>query len=444
MSAPKPNETRHSGTSTDSVSPTSTSDQLVDHFFRHEYGQLVASLTRRFGVRNWELAEDAIQYAMSRAMGGWSRQGIPQNPAAWLHRVASNHMLDVLRRESRQESLDEATLTENVPSRETVNLKLPENERLNDDLLRMIFVCCHPEVAAESQLALALKTLCGFGNREIARSLLTTEMSVAKRLTRAKQRLRELRVEPSDLDEVTIRNRLPHVHSVVYLLFNEGYSSSLPDRLIREELCEEAVRLALLMAEHPLTQGGESSALLALLLFHAARLDARIDANGVMLLLKEQDRSRWDRRLMAEGYRWLDRATGQGPISRFHAEALIAAEHCYAQSLDETNWHRIVQAYDLLCRLAPSPIHDLNRAIAIGHHHGPDAGTKALSQIESDRLERDYYLWHAARADLAAQTKNFNFARQALEQARDLAPTNAEKELICRKLDALGEDTAQS
>ena len=174
-------------------------------------------------------------------------------------------------------------------------------------------------------------------------------MSVAKRVTRAKQRLREYRVEPSDVSGNTLRERLPYVESVIYLLFNEGYSSTVADRLIREDLCEEAVRLALLLAEHPLTRGGETAALLSLLLFHAARLDARIDEDGAMLLLKEQDRSRWDRRLLVEAYHWLEVAAQGSEVTRYHAEALIAAEHCGARSIESTNWERIVQAYDLLC-----------------------------------------------------------------------------------------------
>ncbi len=422
------------GTDSDDSPRSSESRRLVDHFFRHEYAQLVATLSRRFGVRHWELVEDAVQSALQRALRSWSLRGVPANPSAWLHRVASNRVLDTLRRDTRWGTLD--TSLDVADRIEAQSFSVDESE-LHDDMLRMIFVCCDPSVPAESRIALALKTLCGFSNREIARALLTTEASVAKRVTRAKQRLRESGVEPSELDNTMLKQRLPQVQSVVYLLFNEGYSSTIADKLIRDDLCEEAVRLALLMAEHPSTRCGRSAALLTLLLFHASRLDARIDDHGAMLLLKEQDRSRWDRRLLGEAFRWFRIAAQDGDVSRYHAEALIAAEHCRARSLDDTNWERIVKAYDLLCRLEPSPVHELNRAIAVGHLAGPDAGLQAFSLIKSESLERDYYLWHAARADLARQMGDIDDAREALQRAWDLAPTNAEKELICRKLDRL-------
>ncbi len=419
-------------------SQSSEPRRLVDHFFRHEYAQLIATLTRRFGVRHWELVEDVVQSALQRALSSWSLKGVPPNPSAWLHRVSSNLALDVLRRDSKWGTLDspvdvpEDLVTETIPADES---------ELHDDMLRMIFLCCDPNVPAESRIALALKTLCGFSNREVARALLTTEVSVAKRVTRAKQRLRDAGIEPAELASEELVERLPHVESVVYLLFNEGYSSTVADKLIREELCEEAVRLALLLAEHPATRGGESSAFLALLLFHASRLDARIDENGAMLLLKEQDRSRWDRRLLGEAFRWLRIATEGSSVTRYHAEAFIAAEHCRASSIEDTNWERIVKAYDLLCSLVPSPIHDLNRAIAVGHHSGAEAGMAAFSKIESKSLEKDYYLWHATRADLSRQMGDFAAARTALQKAWKLAPTNAEKELICRRLDNLQSET---
>ncbi|MBC8355240.1 MAG: sigma-70 family RNA polymerase sigma factor [Planctomycetes bacterium] len=408
--------------------------QLVDHFFRHEYAKLVATLTRKFGVRHWELVEDVVQSALERALNSWSLRGVPENPTAWLHRVASNLALDTLRRDSRWYELD--SRADIASKRSSVDSDADELQ-LQDDMLRMFFVCCDPEVPAESQVALALKTLCGFGNLEIARALLATEVSVAKRVTRAKQKLRESGVEPADLTPDSLSERLPDVQAVVYLLFNEGYSSSIADKLIREELCEEAVRLALVLAEHPQTRGPRSAALLALLLFHAARLDARIDKSGAMLLLKEQDRSLWDHRLLLEAFRWFRLATSGDDVTRYHAEAWIAAEHCRAASISETNWERIAAGYDVLCSLESSPVHELSRAIAIGHRDGPEAGLEAFSAIKSDKLKKDYYLWHATRAELMRQTGDIETAKTSLRQAWKLAPTNAEKELICRKLDEL-------
>lgn len=406
--------------------------QLVDHFFRHEYAQLVATLTRRFGVRHWELVEDVVQSALQQALRSWALNGIPRNPSGWLNRVASNRALDALRRDRRWGSLEDA----DEPNFTNAPAEQPD---LADDLLRMIFVCCDPCVPPESQIALALKTLCGFGNREIARALLTTEVSVAKRITRAKQRLRDEGVEPSDLNEEQIRERLSHVQAVVYLLFNEGYSSTTADKPIREELCEEAVRLALVLAEHCLTAGGDTAALLALLLFHGARLDARIDDCGAILLLKEQDRNAWNHRLIREAFRWFEQANKGPHITRYHAEAWIASEHCRARTFADTNWNNIAHGYDLLCQIEPSPIHELNRAIAIGHRDGPEAGMAAFAAIEPGSLASDYYLWHATHADLARQVGDVEAARTSLRTAWKLAPTNAEKELISRKLDFLSD-----
>ena len=414
-------------------SAATDSSSLVDHFFRTEYAKLVASLTRKFGVRNWELVEDAVQSALHRALISWSLRGIPQNPSAWLYQVASNLALDSLRKDSRKKHLESS----DSQFSNLENTELPDEQEMDDSLLRMIYICCNPHVPSESQIALALKSLCGFGNHEIARALLTTEASVAKRISRAKTRLRTIGLEPAELTQHEIIERLPDVQAVVYLLFNEGYSSSVADKLIREELCEEAVRMANILAEHPTTKGPASAAMLALLLFHSARLDARIDDNGAMLLMKEQDRSRWNQRLLKIGFVWFRRACERQTVTRYHAEALIASEHCRAPSVEETNWKQIVLGYELLCKLAPSPIHELNRAIAIGHHAGAAAGLVAFESLAPNSFPDNYYLWHATRAELCRQTGDFETARTSLQHAWQHAPTNAEKELIVRKLDNL-------
>lgn len=406
---------------------------LVEHFFRHQYAQLVANLTGRLGTRHWTLAEDAVQTALNRALHTWPRRGIPKDPAAWLFRVAGNAAIDTLRRETRQQELPALEYeAQSAATRESA-----EFDQIQDDLLRMIFFICDPAVPKESQIALALKTLCGFGTGEIARALLTSEASVAKRITRAKQKLRELGVQPRDFELKKLAVRLPAVLSVIYLLFNEGYSSSLAQQCIREELCEEAVRLAHILAQHPATAGSQTAAFLSLLLFHACRLDARIDDHGGLLLISEQDRTNWDRKLMSHAFHWFGRANKSGPVTRYHAEAWIAAEHCRASCLDETNWDAIVGAYDLLCRLSPSPIHQLSRAIAISRRDGTQAGMKALDEIDAHRLHNHYYLWHATWGEFQQQQGKHEQAVASLQTAWQLAPTMAEKELISRKIDAL-------
>ncbi|MEM9367285.1 MAG: DUF6596 domain-containing protein [Planctomycetota bacterium] len=406
--------------------------QLVDHYFRHESARLIAALTRRFGMRHLPLAEDDVQVALSRALASWPKRGNPDDPTRWLLTVAINHVVDQLRRESRKDALT----TEHLADLETRSLD-QETDQLDDSLLRLIFVCCDPCVPAESQLALALKTLCGFSVREVARALVSTTDSIEKRISRAKARFRHQGLELEGLSNEAMRLRLSQVQHVLYLLFNEGYSSTQAERIIRVELCEEAVRLALILAEAEGTRGGASSAFLALLLFHAVRLDARLDEGGAILLFEEQDLRKWDLKLLREAYRWFEAATSEPEVTRYHAEALIAAEHCRGKLNGTTDWSRIVDGYALLCRLAPSPIHQLNQAIAIAHLHGPQRGLQHLESIDSRRLDEHYYLWHAIRADLLSLNGQKEEAEPAYRRAWDLAPTQAEKELVIRKLDAL-------
>ncbi len=418
-----------------SIVKADDSPALVDHFFRHESARLVAALVRRLGIRHLPLAEDAVQVALVRALTSWKQRGAPSNPTGWLLAVANNHATDQLRRETKNlgnqlASILEETLADS-PSLPTLD------ETLQDSLLRMIFVCCDPLVPTESQTALALKTLCGFSILETAPPLLSTQESIAKRITRAKERLRNSGLSLDNLTESDIRSRLPEVHRVVYLLFNEGYSSTQPDKLIREDLCEEAVRLALLLAEHPLTKGSESSAFLSLLLFHSARLNARIDAGGAIMLFHQQKVEDWDLRLLKEAYRWFQRATRTGDVSRYHAEAMIAAEHCRGKLSGNTNWTCVMRSYDLLCQLAPSPIHELNRAIALAHHEGAAAGLAAIAKIKSSKLSSNYYLWHAAYGELYFLDRQLERSEASFRRAWALAPTQAEKELICRKLDRI-------
>ncbi|MEM9586293.1 MAG: sigma-70 family RNA polymerase sigma factor [Planctomycetota bacterium] len=413
------------------------SNQLVDHYFRHESARLVAALTRRLGIRHMPLAEDAVQTALARAVTSWSRTGVPSEPSGWLMRVASNHAIDVLRREAKQSSTLPECFEQLADG--SADLAAWEERDLQDSLLRMIFVCCDPSVPAESQTALALKALCGFSYKEIARALISTTESIAKRVSRSKHLLRQRGTDLGEINADQMESRLPDVRRVVYLLFNEGYSSTQPDRLIRVELCEEAIRLALLLAEHPLTQGAVSSAFLALLLFHASRLDARLDSSGAILLFSEQNVSQWDLRLLKEAFRWFERATEQPVVSRYHAEAMIAAEHCQGKLGGKTEWSRIVAAYDLLCRIAPSSIHDMNRAIAVAHHQDAEAGLQLLESIQVQELADHYYLWHAARGEMLAMSAQPAMAEASYRTAWELAPTQAEKELMCRKIDGLAE-----
>lgn len=396
-----------------------TAPELPQHWFRHELGRLVSILSRRFGVHRMELCEDAAQTALLQATRAWS-SGLPDNPGAWLYRVAHNHVLDELRRERRAERY----LAE-------VPVEYAQQE-VQDDVLRLLFVCADPAIPPESQLVLALKTLCGFEIREIALRLFQSEDAVNKRLQRARARLKE-HAEVQGLD----RERLPGVLHMLYLLFNEGYSSAQPGRVIRRELCDEALRLALMLREDPACALPETDALVALMCFHAARFDARVDAMGGLVLLEEQDRGLWDRELVQRGIEHLARSARGGPPSRYHVEAGIAAEHCLAPSYAETNWEEIVRLYEVLERIAPSPLNLLNGAIALAEWRGPDAGLAALEAVEVPGWLADYYLWDATLGELHRRRGDRERALVHTRRALALAPTNAERAVLERRIERI-------
>ena len=407
--------------------------KLVEHFFRHEYGRLTATLSRRFGVEHLEAVEDAVQSALMKALDAWTRAGPPENPTAWLYRVAYNEVISELRRHSGRRKILEkfAGDLQGVANSEP-ELLLPGEVR--DDLLRMLFACCDEAIPVDSQVVLALKTLCGFAIGEIALRLFTSNANVYKRLGRARTRLKSHPVEFGELTPEQYSSRLPAVHKVLYVMFTEGYLSSHAKVSIRRELCEEAIRLSTILAEHPVGQRPETFALLALMHLHAARITARQDAGGGLLLLEEQDRGLWDRERIQLGLEWLDKSAEGEAFSRYHAEAGIAAEHCLAPSFAETRWEHVVECYRLLERSAPSPIHRLNRAVAVAECEGPAAGLDVLRGFEPPTWLAGSYLWAAVLADLHRRAENTAEAREYKATALKLAPTQAVRELLGRRL----------
>ena len=406
--------------------------RLVEHFFRHEYGRLVAALSRRLGVRHVETVEDAVQSALMAALEAWPRAGRPANPSAWLFRVAHNECVGQLRERARRARLLEARA---VPSAEPESDdEAPLFDELQDDLLRMLFVCCDDAIPRPSQLVLALKVLCGFDVHEIAQRLFLGEANVYKRLERARARLRELEVRTDALTEAHYAERLPAVHHVLYLVFTEGHLSSHDEPAIRHELCEEAIRLATLLAEHPVGNEPATFALLALMHLHAARAGARQDATGGLLLLEEQDRRLWDRARIAVGLGWLERSAQGDSFSRYHAEAGIAAEHCLAPSFEETRWSEVAASYELLERVAGSPLHRLNRAVAVAEWKGPDAGLDVLAGFEPPAWLAGSYMWSAVLADLHRRAGREAEAERHRHAAQDLAPSDAVRSLLARRL----------
>lgn len=410
-----------------------TTPKLVEHFFRHEYGRLVAILAHRVGVRNIEVVEDAVQSSLVKALESWTIAGLPANPSAWLFKVAHNHLMGEFRQQTGHSRILEKNAKEIVGTSEC-GLEYFILDEVRDDLLRMLFVCCDEAIPMESQIVLALKILCGFSIREIAFRLFTSEANVYKRLGRARSRLRK---DPPCFGELTSEQfslRLPAVTKILYVLFTEGYLSSHAEMALRRDLCDEAIRLAAILAEHPVGQVPKTFALLALMHLHRARMTARQDGSGGLLLLEEQDRSLWDRQRIQVGLEWLAKSAQGDGFSRYHAEAGIAAEHCLAPSFQETRWERVVECYSLLEGIAPSPIHNLNRAVAMAEWQGPAAGLAVLKDLIPPTWLAGSYLWSAVLADLHRRCGNNHIAKRYQDEAFKSAPTLAVRELLQRRL----------
>jgi RNA polymerase sigma-70 factor (ECF subfamily) len=404
----------------------------VEHFFRHEAGRLVSVLTRVFGWRNFDLVEDVVQATLVDALQAW-RVRVPDNPSAWVHRVAKNKILDALRRDK----IGQRVLEEWAAARPRHEEGLDElffDAEIEDSQLRMMFACCHPRLARENQLALTLKALCGFGNAEIARALLLAEETVKKRLQRATRDLidHQVALDPPPASELV--ERLESVHQVLYLLFNEGYSSSDGEAAMRVDLCEEAVRLCHLLCCQRRFSTPATHALMALMLFHAARLDARLDRRGAILLMEEQDRGKWDQRLIRRAQEFLGQSAEGTVISPFHLEAAIAFHHCMAKSYDATDWPAILRLYDALLAIHRSPVYLLNRAIVVAQLDGPRAGIRALDEAGLDPDLRHYHLFDATLGEFYRRAGDLPRARQYLEMARQKTSSLFDRELIDRRL----------
>lgn len=410
---------------------TQSTDRLVEHFFRHESANLVAVLTRAFGIRRIDLVEDMVQVAMLEAMHTWKQRGIPENPAGWLHRVATRRILDTLRREKTHEKAI-ALSGQSIDEQESLVDQWLEEEALPDSLLRMMFVCCHPSLERKTQIALTLKTLCGFGVAEISRALLLPAETVKKRIQRAKSVLAEanVRIELPSEDQLT--RRLDVVHDVLYLMFNEGYSTSHGTEPIRDEICEEAARLCHLLCESSCSRP-DTSALLALLLFHAARLDARTGEDGAVILLEDQDREKWDRRLIVAAQGCLTRSKAARPTV-FHFEAAIAMQHCIAPSIEATDWVTIAGLYGRLLQLRDSPVYALNRAIAIGQAGDTVTAMTQLQSLRNRAEMQNYLLLDCAIARIHELDGNGKEAIDCYLVALSKAVAPHEKELLERKL----------
>lgn len=407
-------------------------NQLVEHFFRHEAGRMASMLTCWLGFGRLDVAEDIVQDTLMQALHVWPKQGIPDNPRAWLYRVAKNRAIDVLRQEKQSHRLSSDALAETPETDPTAMERLFFDDELTDSQLRMLFACCHPALTPEAQLALCLNILCGLNVREIARAFMSSPDTIEKRLYRAKERVRHGDITLVVPTGPQLKNRLDSVLRAVYLLFNEGYVSSQPDITIRQDLCAEALRLARLLTDHPATNTPSADALLALFCFQTARFQARHNAWGDLVLLPDQDRSRWDQELIAKGNYYLNRAATGHILSDYHLEAAIAACHSTALTYAQTDWAQILNLYDLLVARKPTPTVGLNRAVALAQVQGPSVALADVTNLVG--LDHSQY-YHTVLGDLYRQAHQPGLARQHYERAYQLTPSVAEKKLLDRKMD---------
>jgi len=398
--------------------------RLVDSLARDSTSRLVAALARRLGAGRIAIAEDAVQHALLQALSAWPFKGVPDKPAAWLAVVAKNRALDLLRHEARSVTLDDALAVEPQQPASEGHF----DRELSDDELALLFAICHPALSPEMRVTFALKTVCGLTVPQIAAGLLGEPTAIAQRLVRARKQLETAGVVIEAPPPDALPERAESVRTALYLMFNEGYSASSGEALVQPELCVEAVRLARALASHPVTAGPASDALAALLALTAARLPTRVGPDGVAQLLEDQPRDQWDRGLLALGFAHLERSAGGDELTVWHLRAEIASLHAVAPSTEATDWRRIVDAYDQLCALDPSPVVGLARAIAVGRADGPAAGLAALPATDGTPYG------HAARGVFLAELGRAEAARRHFEQALALARTTPERRLMEKRL----------
>jgi RNA polymerase sigma-70 factor (ECF subfamily) len=407
-------------------------EQAMNSIVREVWGRLLSLLAYQF--RDLELAEDVLQDAVERALSNWPKSGIPDNPAAWLLTTAKRVAIDDFRR---AKTFEQKRLLLEADARIAMEEEIVvSDEDIPDERLRLIFTCCHPALNREAQLILTLRTLGGLSTSDIAHALLMAEPTVGQRITRAKRKIRDAGIPFQTPSAADLPDRLDTVLNVIYLIYNEGYVASAGDSLFRVDLATEAIRLGRvlvrLMPDEP-----EAIGLLALMVLNDSRRDARVDENGVLVTLDNQDRTRWNRTAIAEGTALVDRALRMRRVGPYQIQASISAIHCQAATPEDTDWAQIVALYDVMMTISPTPIVALNRAVAVSMAEGPENGLLAISQIDHIEELEEYHLLHSTRADMLRRAARFDEAREAYQRAINLTNNTAERGFLTQRVSSL-------